>query len=118
MKQPPRISLDAMGGDHAPEIVVQGADRAFAAYPDISLIFVGVRRKISPLLKKTRYMQEADIHHTDEVCARSCHLSFARRKNTDPCEAIELVANGEVDAVVSAGTQVLDGNVKASNEDD
>ena len=50
MKKPPRISLDAMGGDHAPEIVVQGADRAFAAYPDISLIFVGDERKISPLL--------------------------------------------------------------------
>ena len=49
MKQPPRISLDAMGGDHAPEIVVQGADRALAAYPNISLIFVGDERKISPL---------------------------------------------------------------------
>ena len=36
------------GGDHAPEIVVKGADRALAAYPDISLIFVGDERKIVP----------------------------------------------------------------------
>ena len=69
MKQPPRISLDAMGGDRAPEIVVQGADRAFASYPDISLIFVGDERKVRPLLKKTRYMQKAYIHHTDEAVA-------------------------------------------------
>ena len=61
MKQPPRISLDAMGGDHAPEIVVKGADRALAAYPDISLIFVGDERKISPLLKKTRYICKRQI---------------------------------------------------------
>ena len=105
MKQPPRISLDAMGGDHAPEIVVQGADRAFAAYPDISLIFVGDERKISPLLKKTRYMQEANIHHTDEAVAPEAKPSQALRagKNTSMWRAIELVANGEVDAVVSAG---------------
>ena len=51
MKQPPRI-IGRDGGYHVPEIVVQGADRAFAAYPDISLIFVGDERKISPLLKK------------------------------------------------------------------
>ena len=30
MKKPPRISLDAMGGDKAPEIV-QGADKALVA---------------------------------------------------------------------------------------
>ena len=33
MKQPPRISLDAMGGDHAPEIIVQGADRHLPLIP-------------------------------------------------------------------------------------
>ena len=69
MKQPPRISLDAMGGDHAPEIIVQGADRAFAAYPDISLIFVGDERKIT-LLKKKLVHEEAEIHHTDEAVAQ------------------------------------------------
>ena len=93
MKQPPRISLDAMGGDHAPEIVVQGADRAFAAYPDISLIFVGDERKISPLLKKTRYIQEADIHHTDEAVAPEAKPSQALRagKNTSMWRAICLL---------------------------
>ena len=105
MKKPPRISLDAMGGDYAPEIVVQGADRASAAYPDISLIFVGDERKIGPLLKKTHYVQKACIHHTDEAVAPEAKPSQALRagKNTSMWKAIELVANGEVDAVVSAG---------------
>ena len=80
MKKPPRISLDAMGGDKAPEIVVQGADRALAVHPGISLKFVGDERKISPLLKKTRNLQQVEIHHADEAVAPeakpSLDLSF------------------------------------------
>ena len=84
MKQPPRISLDAIGGDKAPEIVVNGADRALAAHPDISLIFVGDEKKISPLLKKTQHLQQAEIHHTDEAVAPEAKPSQALRagKNT------------------------------------
>ena len=105
MQHPPRISLDAMGGDQAPEIVVQGADRALGAHPDISLIFVGDERKITPLLKKTSHLKKADIHHTDEAVAPEAKPSQALRagKNTSMWKAIELVANGQADAVVSAG---------------
>ena len=34
-----KLSLDAMGGDHAPEIVVMGASEAKIRYPDIEFIF-------------------------------------------------------------------------------
>ena len=105
MKQPPRISLDAMGGDKAPEIVVNGADRALAAHPDISLIFVGDEKKISPLLKKTQHLQQAEIHHTDEAVTPEAKPSQALRagKNTSMWKAIEFVANQKADAIVSAG---------------
>ena len=36
-----KISLDAMGGDHAPKIVVEGAAEAKVRYPDIEFIFFG-----------------------------------------------------------------------------
>ena len=105
MKKPPRISLDAMGGDKAPEIVVQGADRALAAHPDISLTFVGDERKISPLLKKTQHLQMAEVYHTDGAVAPEAKPSQALRagKNTSMWKAIELVANEQADAIVSAG---------------
>ena len=43
-----KISLDAMGGDHAPEIVVEGAADAKARYPDIDFIFFGHDKVLSP----------------------------------------------------------------------
>lgn len=105
MITPPRISLDAMGGDHAPDIVVQGADRALAAHPDISLVFVGDERRIRPLLAKSRHLQNAEIIHTDEAVAPEAKPSQALRagKQTSMWKAIELVADGNADAVVSAG---------------
>ena len=37
----PVLALDAMGGDHAPTIVIDGAVLARARYPEIKFIFVG-----------------------------------------------------------------------------
>ena len=105
MSRPPRISLDAMGGDRAPDIVVQGADRALAAHPDISLIFVGDENRIRPLLDRSRNLRKVDILHTDEAVAAEAKPSQALRagKQTSMWKAIELVANDEADAIVSAG---------------
>ena len=36
-----KISLDARGGDYAPEIVVEGAAEAKVRYPDVDFIFFG-----------------------------------------------------------------------------
>ena len=33
-----KLSLDAVGGDHAPEIVVEGAAEAKLRYPDVEFI--------------------------------------------------------------------------------
>ena len=45
-----KISLDAMGGDHAPEIVVEGAAEAKTRYPDIEFIFFGNKKILYPLI--------------------------------------------------------------------
>ena len=39
-----KLSLDAMGGDYAPEIVVEGAAEAKARYPDIEFIFLVIKQ--------------------------------------------------------------------------
>ena len=105
MTNQPRLALDAMGGDNAPRIVVEGADIAVAKNTDLTLVFVGDERKIKPLLKDTRYLQSAEILHTTEEVAPEARVSQALRagKQTSMWKAIELVADGQVEAVVSAG---------------
>lgn len=102
----PRISLDAMGGDKAPEVVIQGAERALEDNPNLELILVGDQNRLKSLLKKTRLLKDVvRIIHTDEAVDPTAKVSKALRsgKNTSMWKAIELVNNGEADAVVSAG---------------
>ena len=105
MTKQPRLALDAMGGDDAPLIVIEGADIAVAKNPELKLVFVGDTQQIKPLLAATRYLQSAEIVHTTEEVAPEARVSQALRagKQTSMWKAIELVANGEVEAVVSAG---------------
>ncbi len=41
MPKPVRIALDAMGGDHGPDIVVSGAALALDKLPEVSFLFYG-----------------------------------------------------------------------------
>ena len=49
-----KISLDAMGGDYAPRIVVDGAAEAKIRYPDIEFIFFGKKNLLQPLIKEKK----------------------------------------------------------------
>ena len=69
MTKQPRLALDAMGGDDAPLIVIEGADIAVAKNPELKLVFVGDTQQIKPLLAATRYLQSAEIVHTTEQVA-------------------------------------------------
>jgi len=44
------ISLDAMGGDSAPESIIQGANILSSARSDIEFLIYGDEEKISPIL--------------------------------------------------------------------
>ena len=100
-----RIALDAMGGDNAPECVVSGADIVRETHLHIELIFFGNRSKIEPLLKLSRHLGNATIIHTDDSVSPDDTASQAvrRGKQTSMWRAIASVANGDADAVVSAG---------------
>ena len=100
-----RISLDAMGGDNAPECVVNGADIVCAGNPHLQITFFGDEERIEPLIKLTRHLTNSSIIHTEDAVSPDDTASQAvrRGKNTSMWLAIASVANGEVDAVVSAG---------------
>ncbi len=94
-----------MGGDDAPEIVINGADRALRQHPDMELILVGDARRIKPLIKATENLKEVQIIHADQVVAAEEKPSQALRNGRESSmwKAIQLVADGQADAVVSAG---------------
>jgi len=99
-----KISLDAMGGDHAPEIVVEGAAEAKVRYPDIEFIFFGNKKSLYPLIGSKHNLSESEIVHTMEFIKPNDKPSNVIRRgaNTSMALAIKSVKN-QSSAMVSAG---------------
>jgi glycerol-3-phosphate acyltransferase PlsX len=100
------IALDAMGGDHAPEIVLRGADIALERHPDTRFLLFGAENQVSPLLAQLpRLANVATLRHTSEMVQSDDKPSQALRagRNTSMRLAIDAVAEGLADGVVSAG---------------
>ena len=100
-----RLALDAMGGDNAPACVVRGADIACGKHPQVEIVFYGDEARIAPFLAKATNLSNASIIHTpDAVSADDTASQAVRRgKTTSMWMAIASVADGNADAVVSAG---------------
>jgi len=102
-----KIALDAMGGDHAPQVTIQGAKNALKLYPDIDRLFlVGD----SALLEKEMQSQgltdpRASIIHAPEVVGmeESGAKTLRKKKKSSISVATDLVKTGDADAIISAG---------------
>ena len=103
-----KIALDAMGGDFAPGNPVEGAVAALRDFPDISIIFVGEENKLRVELLRHDTEGLADrisVHHASQVVdmGDSGLDSVRKKKDSSVSRAVDLVKNGEADAIVSAG---------------
>lgn len=98
-----RIALDAMGGDFAPGPIVAGAIQAIAADPDITIVLVGDRAQIEPLLPPQ--YERIEIFHATQVV--SMHESPVDALRSKPDNTItrswQLLVGKKVDAMVGAG---------------
>ena len=100
------VAIDGMGGDRAPEIVVEGIEAARRNYPDVRFLLFGDSEKIKPLLDAhPAAAAVTEIRHTLESVSNDAKPTTALRsgKNTSMRLAIDSVSNGEAAAVVSAG---------------
>ncbi|MDR3630564.1 MAG: phosphate acyltransferase PlsX [Desulfocapsaceae bacterium] len=103
-----RIALDAMGGDHGPEELIVGALLA-VEQADLYISLVGDESLLQSHLKKIASGSQAadrlQIIHASQVVGMDEHPVDAIRKKKDSSivVAFDLVARGEVEAVVSAG---------------
>jgi glycerol-3-phosphate acyltransferase PlsX len=98
----PRIAIDAMGGDSAPEEIVAGALLAHADGAG-QLILVGDEARLRPLLGQAP--SGIEIVHAPGEIAMDAPAAQAMRaaRGTSLGEAVELVRDGRAEAVVSAG---------------
>lgn len=100
-----RVAVDAMGGDNAPVIEVEGAVAAAREF-GIGITLVGDRERVrAELAKHGSSGLDIDIHHASEVVGMHDSASDAIRKKKDSSirVAFDLAKAGTVAAVVSAG---------------
>lgn len=102
-----RIALDAMGGDHGPEVVVPGASLAHGRRPDTEFIFFGDSARIEAALAAAPALKAASrVVHTDVAIKMDDKPSQALRQGrlkSSMWQAIDAVKQGEADVAVSAG---------------
>ena len=100
------LSIDAMGGDNAPEMVVEGIGIALEHLSNVDFLLFGNEKILVPLLNKNPFIQDACVvRHTDEVISNHEKAGAALRsgRNSSMRLAINAVNDGEAAGIVSAG---------------
>jgi glycerol-3-phosphate acyltransferase PlsX len=101
-----KVAVDAMGGDHAPQAIVEGAAQAAKKLAVDEVILVGDEASIKRELAKHRWSgSNVRIVHTPHVVPM--HESPSRvlraKHDTSISVAVDLMKDGACDAVVTAG---------------
>jgi len=96
------IAVDAMGGDTAPREIVEGA--ILAAESGIDIVLVGDEEQIAPLLEGRGV--SIIVRHAGQIIDMHDDPTHAIRDKKDASivVAARMVADGEADALVSAGS--------------
>jgi phosphate acyltransferase len=106
MAAPRTISLDAMGGDQGPAVVVPGAALALEQHPEASFLLFGDKARIEPHLgQHPALAARARVVHTDVAVEMQDKPSQAvrRGRGSSMWLSLDAVQKGEADFAVSAG---------------
>ena len=103
-----RIVLDAMGGDNAPAVEIDGAIEAVKEFKDITVVLVGKKEAIDRLVKEKAgadIVQRLEVVNADEVVTMSDHPAeaFKTKKNSSIAVSAALLKDNKADGLVSAG---------------
>jgi glycerol-3-phosphate acyltransferase PlsX len=101
------ISIDAMGGDHGPDVVIPAALSALKKHPEVHFVLVGDQDTLAYHLQQHKVADEPrlQIHHASQKVEMDELPSQALRgkKDSSMRVAINLVKEGVAAACVSAG---------------
>ncbi|MCW2714057.1 MAG: hypothetical protein JWN88_1104 [Frankiales bacterium] len=101
-----RVALDLLGGDHAPESVVDGALLALDRTPDVEVVLVGPVALAEQLLQarsatgRFRVVEATQVVEMDEDPAKAIRA----KRDATVRVAARLVRDGQADALVSVGS--------------
>jgi len=102
-----KIAIDAMGGDFAPEAIVEGTLLAGEALPaDVQLILIGQEDVIRPLLHVPAFSTSViEVIHASEVIGMAEHPTKAltQKPHSSIATGFHLLKEGKVDAFCGAG---------------
>jgi glycerol-3-phosphate acyltransferase PlsX len=100
------IALDAMGGDNAPQSVLNGANLARKRFPHVRFLLFGDESRLAPMLDRLpRLKKITTIRHTDQVVTDDAKPSVALRsgRGSSMRLSIDAVQEGAAAGIVSAG---------------
>jgi glycerol-3-phosphate acyltransferase PlsX len=95
-----------MGGDKAPDVVVQGVQIARTRMPHVDFLLCGDEAKLAPLLARAPELQSVcRLRHTEQAVRGDDKPSQVLRngRQSSMWMAVDAVAQGEAAGVVSAG---------------
>jgi len=99
------LAVDAMGGDHAPEVVLDGLAIAAERHPAARFLLVGDESRLAPMVAlRKRVQASCTVRHAPAVVGSDMKPTAALRiRGSSMRVAIDAVAAGEASGVVSAG---------------
>ncbi len=100
------LSIDAMGGDNAPDMVLEGIQVALKKHPNLKFLLFGDEVKLKKSLGRYSIAAAAsEIFHTPDVITNEAKVAQALRsgRNSSMRLAINAVGAGDAAGVVSAG---------------
>ena len=99
------LAIDAMGGDAAPEVVLDGLELAAERHPQARFLLVGDEARVGgALARRKRAAKVCSLRHAPEVISGDLKPTAAlRMRGSSMRMAIDAVAAGEAAGVVSAG---------------
>ncbi|MFV0364444.1 MAG: phosphate acyltransferase PlsX [Suipraeoptans sp.] len=101
------VVLDAMGGDNAPDSVVEGAVNATNERDDLRVILVGkediIKSKLGSMKYKTDYISIVNASEVIETAEAPVN-AIRKKKDSSIVVGMKIVKDGKADAFVSAGS--------------
>ena len=96
-----------MGGDFGPHISLPASSKSLQLHPNLYITIIGDNQIISPLLKQYQLLDHPRVkfmHAPENISMEDDPVSVLRHRiQSSMLVALQLVANGEADACVSAG---------------
>ena len=94
-----RIAVDLMGGDKAPKAIEKGVLQAVETFEDVEILSFGTKGSYSGNHPRVTFIEVTEKIESDDDPVRSVR----KKKDSSLVRAVKAVADGEADAIVSAG---------------